>query len=153
MDYYNSIKEELINNEVYKNIKDYSKNKNELQTYYNVGKLLSEAGKHYCEGIIKEYSKKLTNELGRGYSISNLKNMRKFYKIVKGQSLIGFLSWTHWTLLLSLNNINKINYYIKITEEQNLSVRKLREKIKSKEYERLPEVTKNKLIEKQNNNI
>ena len=99
MDYYNSIKEELINNEVYKNIKDYSKNKNELQTYYNVGKLLSEAGKHYGEGIIKEYSKKLTNELGRGYSISNLKNMRKFYKIVKGQSLIGFLSWTHWTLL------------------------------------------------------
>ena len=41
--YYNEIKNELINNEVYKRVKDYSKNKNELSTYYNVGKLLIEA--------------------------------------------------------------------------------------------------------------
>ena len=64
MNYYDKIKEELINNEVYKRVKDYSKNRNDLNTYYKVGKMLSEAGKHYGEGIIKEYSKKLTIELG-----------------------------------------------------------------------------------------
>ena len=50
--YYNQIKNELLNNEVYKRVKDYSKNRNELSTYYNVGKLLIEAGKQYGEKII-----------------------------------------------------------------------------------------------------
>ena len=58
MNYYENIKQELVNNEIYKKVKDYSKNRNGLMTYYNVGKLLSEAGKHYGEGIIKEYSNK-----------------------------------------------------------------------------------------------
>lgn len=89
MNYYNEIKNELINNEVYKKVKDYSKNRNDLKTYYNVGKLLSEAGKRYGEKIIKNYSEKLTNELGRGYGVSNLKNMRQFYNITKSQSTIG----------------------------------------------------------------
>ena len=66
MDYYSEIKQELINNEVYKKVKDYSKNKSDLTTYYNVGKLLFDAGKNSGEGIIKEYSIKLTKELGRG---------------------------------------------------------------------------------------
>ena len=83
MNYYNEIKNELINNEIYKRVKDYSKNRNELSVYYNVGKLLSEAGKHYGEGIIKEYSRKLTIEIGSGYGISNLKRMRQFYLIVE----------------------------------------------------------------------
>ena len=82
MNYYNEIKNELINNEITKKVKDYSKNRSDLTTYYNVGKLLSEAGKHYGEGIIKEYSKRLTNELGRGYSITRLKYMRQFYLFV-----------------------------------------------------------------------
>ena len=68
MNYYNEIKNELINNEVYKKVKNYSKNRSDLKTYYNVGKLLSEAGKHYGEGIIKKYSVKLTNELGKGFT-------------------------------------------------------------------------------------
>ena len=79
MNYYNEIKNELINNEITKKVKDYSKNKSDLTTYYNVGKLLSEAGKHYGESIIKEYSEKLTKELGKGYGLSNLKRMRQFY--------------------------------------------------------------------------
>lgn len=53
MNYYNEIKNELINNEVNRKIKDYSKNRSDLNTYYNVGKMLSEAGRHYGEGIIK----------------------------------------------------------------------------------------------------
>ena len=146
MNYYENIKEELINNEVYKKVKDYSKNKNDLKTYYNVGKILSEAGKHYGESIIKEYSKKLTNELGKGYTYTALVRMKQFYLInINIATMSQQLTWSHYCELLSLNNIDKINYYVKITEEQNLSVRELRNKIKNNEYERLDNSTKEKL--------
>ena len=150
MNYYDEIKNELINNEVTKKVKDYSKNKSDLNTYYNVGKLLSEAGKHYGEGTIKEYSKRLTNELGKGYSISNLKRMRQFYFVLeKGVAMPHQLSWSHILSILPIDDADKINYYIKIAEEQNLSYRNLRLKIKNKEYERLDESTKEKLKEKE----
>ena len=130
MNYYNEIKTELINNEITKRVKDYSKNRSDLTTYYNVGKLLKEAGKHYGEGIIKEYSKRLTNELGKGYSISNLKRMRQFYFVLeKGVAMPHQLSWSHILSILPIDDVDKINYYIKITEEEKLSVRKLRDKI------------------------
>ena len=146
MNYYNEIKTEILNNEITKKVKDYSKNKSDLTTYYNVGKLLSEAGKHYGEGIIKEYSDKLTKEFGKGYGLSNLKNMRKFYFFAKSQPLVGQLSWTHCLLLMSLNNKNAINYYIEVTIKNNLSKRQLQLRIKNKEYERLDEQTKLKLV-------
>ena len=150
MNYYDEIKNELINNEVTKKVKDYSKNRSDLNTYYNVGKLLKEAGKHYGEGIIKEYSKRLTNELGKGYSISNLKNMRNFYVFFsKSQTMSGQLTWSHYIELLKLVDKEKINYYIKIIEEENLSVRELRKRIKNNDYERLDEETKNKLKNKE----
>ena len=57
MNYYNKIKEELVNNEVYKRVKDYSKNRCDLNTYYKVGKLLFEAGKQYGSKVIENYSK------------------------------------------------------------------------------------------------
>ena len=130
MNYYNEIKNKLIDNEITKKVKDYSKNRNDLNTYYNVGKLLSEAGKHYGEGIIKEYSKRLTIELGKGYSKRNLWLMLKFYDTKeKMQTLSAQLSWSHYCELLSIESLEKINYYIMITEEQNLSVRQLKQKI------------------------
>ena len=149
MNYYEKIKNELINNELYKKVKDYSKNRNDLNTYYKVGKLLNDAGKSYGEGIIKKYSDRLTKELGKGYGLSNLKNMRRFYNIAKSQTVSDLLSWSHYVELLKIDDINKINYYIRITEEQNLSVRKLRDRIKSSEYERLDDKTKEKLINKE----
>ena len=155
MNYYNEIKNELINNEVYKRVKDYSKNKNELSTYYNVGKLLIEAqgGEErakYGDGLIKEYSKKLSEELGGKYNITTLKRMRQFYLIIeKGATLWHQLTWSHYRELLTFDNIDEINYYIKQTEIYNLSVRELREKIKSKEYQRLDDNTKLKLINKE----
>ena len=153
MNYYNEIKTEIINNEITKKVKDYSKNRSDLNTYYNVGKLLSEAGKHYGEGIIKEYSKRLTCEFGKGYGVSNLKNMRNFYIMcLKSQTLSDQLTWSHYCELLSIDSINKINYYIKITKEQNLSVRELRSRIKNNEYERLDDKTKEKLKENKINN-
>jgi predicted nuclease of restriction endonuclease-like (RecB) superfamily len=151
MNYYNEIKTELINNEVYKKVKDYSKNRSDINTYYNVGKLLSEAGKHYGDRIIKEYSNKLTLELGKGYSERNLYNMKLLYE--KLQTVSAKLSWSHYCEILSFEEEAKINYYIKTIEEQNLSIRELRNKIKVKEYERLDENTKTKLISKVENNV
>ena len=152
MNYYKKIKNELINNEVYKKVKDYSKNRSDLNTYYKVGKLLNDAGKSYGEGIIKKYSDKLTKEFGRKYNYRNLFIMRKFYIIFKDENVNAMrsqLSWTHYRELLTLNNINEIKYYIKMAETQNLSYRKLRKRIKSREYERLDDKTKEKLINKE----
>ena len=150
MNYYEKIKNELINNEVYKKVKDYSKNRSDLNTYYKVGKLLNDDGKSYGEGIIKKYSDRLTKELGKGYTFSALSRMKQFFNISNKLATVSqLLSWSHYVELLSLNDINKINYYIRITEEQNLSVRKLRERIKSREYERLDDNTKEKLINKE----
>ena len=150
INYYDEIKNELVNNEITKKVKDYSKNRSDLTTYYNVGKLLSEAGKHYGEGIIKEYSKRLTNEFETKFGITLLKRIRQFYIVIeKGATMSHQLSWSHYCELLPVNSIDKINYYIKITKEQNLSIRELRAKIKNNEYERLGESTKEKLKEKE----
>ena len=154
MNYYNEIRNELINNEINKKVKNYSINKSDLNSYYNVGKILSEAGNHYGEGIIKEYSKRLTNDLGKGYSKRNLWLMLKFYELKeKVQTLSAQISWSHYCELLSFESIDKINYYIELTKINNLSVRQLRDKIKSNEYERLPESTKNKIINQDKSNV
>ena len=132
MNYYNEIKQELINNEINRKVKNYSINKSDLNAYYNVGKILSEAGKHYGEGIINEYSKRLTNDLGKGYSKRNLWLMLRFYEFKeKMQTVSAQLSWSHYCELLSFENVDKINYYIELTKINNLSVRQLRDKIKS----------------------
>ena len=154
MNYYVEIKNELVNNEINRKIKNYSINKNDLNTYYNVGKMLSEAGKHYGEGIIKEYSKRLTEDLGKGYSKRNLWLMLRFYQLKeKMQTLSAQLSWSHYCELLSFENIDKINYYIELAKSSNLSVRQLRERIRSNEYERLDEKTRNKLINKERQSV
>ena len=158
MNYYDQIKGLLISNEIYKKIKDYSKNKNDLDTYYNVGKILVEAqgGEErakYGDNLIKEYSNKLTIELGKGYSTRSLKLMRKFYLFQKGQAVPALfeLSWSHIVELLSLKDINEINYYINITIHNNLGYRKLSARIKSNEYDRLPESAKVKHINNETN--
>ena len=153
MNYYNEIKNELINNEINRKVKNYSINKSDLNTYYNVGKLLLDAGNQYGEGIIKEYSLKLTEELGLGYSQRNLRNMRQFYKVSqKWQTLSAKLSWSHYCEILWFDD-NKFQYYVKKTELNNLSIRQLRKRIKSNEYERLPESTKNKIINQDKSNM
>ena len=149
MNYYNEIKNELINNEIYKKVKNYSKNRSDLTTYYNVGKLLSEAGKNYGEGIIKKYSVRLTSELGKGYTPTRLRYFRRFYKVfLKYPTLSDKLSYSHYCEIIWFDE-SKMNYYIKITEENNLSVRELRQRIKNNEYERLDDKAKAMLIKKE----
>lgn len=148
MNYYNEIKRELINNEITKRTKDYSKNRSDLNAYYNIGKLLSQAGKHYGEGIINEYSKKLTIEFGKGYTQSRLRYFRRFYEVFsKCPTMSDKLTYSHYCEIIWLTE-NQMNYYITITKDNNLSVRELRKKVKNNEYERLPQETKNKLIVK-----
>ena len=146
MEYYKKIKEELVNNEINRRVKNYSINRKDLDTYYNVGKILAEAGKHYGEGIINEYSKRLTNELGKGYTTTNLKYYRQFYVFAKSHTLCDQLSWSHYRTLLSISNENEIEYYILVCRKLNISVRKLQNMIKNREYDRLPETTKGKMI-------
>ena len=147
MNYYEEIKNEFINNEINKKVKNYLINRKDLETRYNVGKLLSEAGKKYGEGIINKYSKKLTLELGKGDNVTNLKRYRQLYILIqKGATLAHQLSWSYYSELMPLKNINVINYYIKLCETNIISVRQLRERIKSKEYERLSESAKSKFV-------
>ena len=154
MNYYNEIKNKLIENENYSRIKDYSKEHYKVLTYYEIGKLLNEAGKHYGEKIIKQYSIRLTNELGKGYNITSLKRMRQFYLFIKKGAPLGHqLTWSHYRELIVIKDINEIKYYIDQIIQRNLTKRQLQEIIKDKEYERLPEETKNKLINKKNTEI
>lgn len=149
INYYDEIKNKLIDNEIYNRVKDYSKERNKVITYFEVGKLLDEAGKNYGENIIKEYSLKLINEVGKKFNERTLRRIRQYYRVFcnkKWSPLATKLSWSHYTELLSIKDERKLNYYINISIKNNLSKRQLREKIKTNEYERLDEETKSKLI-------
>lgn len=160
MNYYNEIKNILVDNAIGRKVREYKSNQKDLESYYNVGKLLVEAqgGEErakYGNGLIKEYSKRLTSELGKGYSIQNLKNMRRFYLVVeKRQSLIVQfkslnISWTFIIKLLKLNDVNELLYYINCINKMNLTTRELDLKLKSKEYERLDSKIKEKLMKQE----
>ena len=149
MNYYNEIKNKLIDNEVYSKIKDYSKERYKVITYFEIGRLLTEAGGRYGDNIINEYSKKLVVEVGKKYNRRTLFRMKQFYNMFSDEKvspLATQLSWSHYTELLSIKDSNKLSYYIKAAKNNSLSKRELREKIKNKEYERLPSETKNKLM-------
>ena len=151
MNYYNEIKNKIIDNEIYSKVKDYSKERHRVITYYEIGKLLDEAGNKYGDNIISTYSNKLVVEFGKKYNERTLRRIRQFYRMFKNDKwspLATKLSWSHYSELLSIKEENELIYYINITLERNLSKRELRERIKNKEYERLPKATKNKLINK-----
>lgn len=156
MNYYNEIKEKLIDNEIYNRVKDYSKERNTILTYFEIGKLLNDAGSKYGESVIKEYSNKLVIEVGKKYNERTLFRMKQFYNLFKNEKvspLATQLTWSHYTELLPIRDENKLMYYLNISINQNLSKRELREKIKNKEYERLDESTKLKLINKEETKV
>ena len=150
MNYYNEIKNRLIDNEIYSRVKDYSKERHKVIAYFEIGKLLNEAGGKYGDNIIDEYSKKLVVDVGKQYNRRTLFRMKQFYNIFnnsKVSTLWTQLTWSHLRLLFNLE-IDSMNYYIKVIIDKRLSVRELEFKIKSNEYERLPTETRNKLISK-----
>ncbi len=149
MNYYNEIKNKLIDDEIYSKMKDYSKERHKVITYFEIGKLLNEAGGKYGDNIIDEYSKKLVIEVGKKYNRRTLFRMKQFYNMFideKVSQLATQLSWSHYVELLPLKNIDEIKYYINICKEQNIGRDLLREKIRNNEYSRLPVEAKNKLM-------
>ena len=155
MNYYNEIKNRIIDNEVYARVKEYSKERHRVITYYEIGKLLTEAGSKYGDNIIEDYSKKLVKEVGKKYNKRTLFRMKQFYNVFRNQkvsTLSTQLSWSHYTELLPIKNENEMLYYLNLCINKHIDVRTLREKIKNKEYERLPIKSRNKLIKNENLN-
>lgn len=133
MNYYDEIKEQLIKKEIYDKVKEYSKDKYKVKVYYEIGKLLNEAGKEYGKNIIKQYAEKLIIEVGKKYNERTLYGMRKFFVVFSNEKLnpLGSkLSWSHYRELLTIKNIDAIIYYIDICEKNGLSKRELQEKNK-----------------------
>ena len=149
MNYYDEIKNKIIDNEIYGKVKDYSKEKNTVITYFEIGRLLNEAGGKYGDNIIDEYSKRLVKEVGRKYNKRTLFRMKQFYNAFsdgKVSTMSTQLSWSHYTELLPIKDFNKLLYYLNVCIDSKIDVRTLRSRIKSNEYERLDDETKNKLI-------
>ena len=136
MDYYEEIKNKIIDNETYERVKDYSKERHRVITYYEIGKLLYEAGGKYGANIIKQYSEKLVIEVGTKYNERTLRRMKQLYLFFKKQKwspLATKLSWSHITELMILSNEDEINYYISVVNDRNIGYRKLGEIIKNNE--------------------
>ena len=149
MNYYDEIKNKIIDNEIYGKVKDYSKEKNTVITYFEIGRLLNEVGGKYGDNIIDEYSKKLVKEVGKKYNRRTLFKMKQFYNVFsdgKVPTLSTQLSWSHYIELLPIKDFNKLLYYLNVCIDNKIDVRTLRSRIKSNEYERLNDETKNKLI-------
>ena len=156
MNYYDEIKNILVDNAIGRKVREYKSNQKDLESYYNVGKLLVEAqgGEErakYGDGLIKEYSKRLTSKLGKGYSVRSLTNMRTFYIFIqKWQPLAAKfkyvnVTWSNICEILYLKDINEIEYYLDLANKLCLTKRELKTKIRSNEYNRLPQETKEKL--------
>ncbi len=156
MNYYDEIKEKIIKSEIYDRAKDYSKNRHKVAVYFEIGKLLSEAGKEYGKNIIRQYSEKLIIDVGRKYNERTLRRIRQFYEIFSNEKWSMTwtkLSWSHYREILSLKDINAIRYYLNESEKNNLTINQLQLIIKNHEYDRLGTETKNKLINKDELNI
>ncbi|MGH1519924.1 PDDEXK nuclease domain-containing protein [Chryseobacterium sp. JK1] len=115
-----------------------------LLTYWQIGKLIVEneqQGKEraeYGKYTLRNLSQKLTLEFGKGFDESNLRNMRSFYHVFPiCDALRHELSWTHYRILIRLDNSEKINYYINESIQNNWNYRDLKRQISSLAYERV----------------
>ena len=129
-----------------------------VQTYWEIGKIIIEDEQEnseraeYGKKLLKELSKKLTKEYGKGFSKSNLFNMRKFYlKYQKFQTVSGKLSWSHYCEILSISDDKERAFYERECENSRWSVRELKRQISTSLYQRLllssGEINKKKVLE------
>ena len=160
MDYYNQIKDVIEKKEVNEGVRRLQSNKDTLNAYYEIGRLLVEAqgGENkskYGDMLIKNWSKRLVEQYGKGYDYTNLTRMRNLYLVFEKLGPAGQLfsiSWTHWRYLLPIKNENERNYYINQCILNNLSKRELIKLIKEKAFDRLSYADKEnvKLIDNKN---
>lgn len=112
---YTQIKDRIVNHEIYQNVKEYSKAKEKIKTYLDIGKLLNEIDIKYGKSIVKEFSKRLTEQFEKKYTTSLLYKIKQFYNIIeKVPTLSGKLTWSHWYEMLPFDDINKITYYVNV---------------------------------------
>ena len=140
-DVYSSIKELMDNarNSVAREVNNIL-----IQTYWEIGRIIVEDEQgnsdraEYGKQLVTDLSKRLTKEYGKGFSRSNLQNMRNFYLSYPiCQTLSGKLSWSHYCELLSISDEQKRSFYEKETINANWSVRELKRQIKTSLFERL----------------
>lgn len=112
-----------------------------VQTYWEIGKQIDEAfgnRAEYGKGLLNYLSNNLTEEFGKGFTISNLRTMRQFYQTFPiRHTLCGELSWSHYRRLIRVDNNERRAFYLRECAEQNWSVRQLERQIDSFFYERL----------------
>ena len=115
-----------------------------LSTYWNIGRIIAEYEQtvperaDYGKQTLKELSKALTNEFGKGFSVSNIQFMRRFYQTYQIQQTASVkLSWSHYCELLSISDPDKRSFYEKEAANANWSVRELKRQIDSSLFERL----------------
>ena len=153
--YYHEIKDLIENYEVNHRVRALQDNTEKLQMNWNIGRLLVEAQggskrAKYGDGLIKQWSIVFMRDYGKRYNVREFRRMRQFYLQFSIWSAVPTeISWSHIIELLSLKNINEINYYINQVVLNHLSTRDLRKLIKSKAYDRLSYADKEniKLIE------
>ena len=114
-----------------------------VEAYWNIGKSIveqqgGEEKAEYGVRLIAELSKQMTTDFGKGFTVANLKNMRQFYlTFPKSYALRSELSWTHYRLLMRVENKNARQFYIEEAIKSNWSTRQLERQINSFFYERL----------------
>lgn len=105
----------------------------------------------YGKNIIKQYSEKLMIEVSKKYNRRTLFRMKKFYSVFSNEkvtTMLTQLTWSHYLLLLPINDYDEIIYYINISKNNNLNKREFQERIHTHEYDRLSNETKQRLIQK-----
>lgn len=118
-----------------------------VEAYWQIGRRIVEEEQNgqtradYSTFLIRELSRQLTAEFGRGFSVANLKNFRKFYltfpDFIKGYTASSLLSWSHYCLIMRVDNLQAREYYLTETATQGWSVRQLERNIHTLYYERL----------------
>ncbi len=130
-------------------VKDYLKEKNTVITYFEIGRLLNEAGGKYGDNFIDKYSKKLVIKVGKKYNRRTLFRMKQFYNVFSNEKvspLVTHLTWTNCLVLLSIKDVNELYYYANEVKNRLLSKRQLEEIIKNKNTKDCQSQLKNKLI-------
>lgn len=115
-----------------------------VQAYWSIGKLILEEEQNgeeraeYGKGLIKELSKRLSAEYGKGFDASNLRYIRQFYRVFqKRDALRHELSWTHYRLLLKVEDEKARAFYLNEAVESNWSTRSLERQINNLYYQRM----------------
>jgi len=114
-----------------------------VQAYWEIGQEIHKAcGENdraeYGKKVLEYLSEKLTKEFGKGFKVTKLKDMRQFYRTFPiRQTLSGELSWSHYNLLMRIDNEKARNFYTEECVKSNWSVRQLKRQIGTFYYERL----------------